>query len=115
MSAKTHSGLINLILLELTNRGCRAWKNATGTALSLDGCRVIKYGCLGSPDIIGLTATGRFIGVECKVGYDQQREGQAAFQRMIEKQNGIYILARDVEDVVIRLNDDIGLQQIPTP
>lgn len=60
---------------------------------------VIRYGLIGSSDIIGIREGGQMICVEIKIGTDKQREAQAKFQKMIERRGGIYILARSVEDV----------------
>jgi hypothetical protein len=74
------------------------WKNNTGTARAFDSNRVISFGLPGSPDIIGITNDGRFIGIECKTGKAVQSPQQKKFQAAIEKFNGIYILVRSVDE-----------------
>ena len=53
----------------------------------------------GWPDITGLLPDGRFIGVECKAPGGRQGPLQRAMECEIRKRNGIYILARSIEDV----------------
>ena len=53
----------------------------------------------GWPDITGLLPGGRFIGIECKAARGRQSAVQKAMERKIRSRNGIYILARSVEDV----------------
>jgi len=53
----------------------------------------------GWPDITGLLPSGRFIGVECKSTKGRQPPAQQRMEHEICKRNGIYILARCVEDV----------------
>jgi len=53
----------------------------------------------GWPDITGLLPDGCFIGVECKSKRGRQSQAQKAMERKIRMRNGIYILARCVEDV----------------
>jgi hypothetical protein len=44
--------------------------------------------------------------VECKAKGDRQSQAQKAMQQEIEKRDGIYVLARGVEDVERRLTND---------
>ena len=53
----------------------------------------------GWPDITGLLPDGRFVGVECKAKRGRQSQAQKAMEREIRRCNGIYILARTIEDV----------------
>lgn len=95
-----HQRLVSLILIELSKMGFRAWKNTTGTGLSMDGSRVIKFGVPGSPDIMGIGPQGKFLGVEVKTGSGVLRQEQIAFRDMVRRQGGIFIEARSIEDVV---------------
>jgi len=77
------------------------WNNPTGKAhFGVDTNSVVRYGLVGSPDIIGIMPNGQFIGIECKRrdGGKQSPE-QKAFERASTKRGAIYILARSVEDV----------------
>jgi len=53
----------------------------------------------GWPDITGLLPNGRFIGVEVKTKRGRQSDAQKRIEREIRKRDGIYVLARSVEDV----------------
>ena len=49
----------------------------------------------GQADISGIGPRGVRIEIECKTLKGRQQEAQIAFQNMIEKHGGIYIIARD--------------------
>lgn len=54
----------------------------------------------GCPDIIGWQkGTGKFIGVECKVGSNKRTQLQEQFAQSMLDDNCIYILAYDLKDV----------------
>lgn len=81
----------------LKNQGMLTWRNNSGT-LWANG-QPVSFGHPGSPDIIGMTKDGRFIGVECKSARGKQSEKQKAFEAKVRANNGIYILARSVVDL----------------
>ena len=57
-------------------------------------------GCTpGVPDIVGILPGGRFLGIEVKTAKGKLSDKQAYFKEMIEKNGGLYILARSIEDV----------------
>lgn len=91
----THADLVNAILLTVSPLGI-AWNNPTG-ALKVED-RFIRYGCPGSPDILGCIK-GRFVGIEAKVGKDRQSPKQTDFAAAVRRAGGVYILARSVDDV----------------
>lgn len=102
---KLHQELVANILCELSKPqyNCRVWKNATGTALSMDGRRVIRYGLPGSADILGVRWPGQFIAIEVKTGSGRQNPDQLAFQKMVESLGGVYIVARSIQDLLPQL------------
>ena len=75
------------------------WQNDTGSARSMDGKRVIRFGCPGSPDIIGCL-DGRWIGLEVKTETGRQRETQIAFQDAIIRAGGLYAVVRSPEGAI---------------
>jgi hypothetical protein len=85
------------ILTYLEARGIYHWRNNVGRKHNL------YFGKKGSGDILGLTKHGIFFSVEVKNKTYKQSEAQIEFQRMIEQNNGLYILARSLEDVVDKL------------
>jgi len=90
--------VVNSCIRWLLLNGCFVWRNNTG-AYKSEGGRFIRYGCKGSPDIIGMTASGRFIGVECKYGKGKLQGTQKAFGEKIVSHGGIYIVAYSIDDL----------------
>jgi hypothetical protein len=97
------------ILLAVGSRpDCRIWRNNTGVGRTLSGQRVIRFGLVGSADLLGILRGGRFLAVEVKTAKGRQSEAQRNFQRMIESMGGIYVLARDVQTVVDVIDEETG-------
>jgi hypothetical protein len=84
-----HSDLVAAALLTL-NRVGAAWGNNTGALKDATG-RVVRYGLIGSSDIIACIK-GRFVGVECKVGRDRLSEQQHRFRAWIDRNQGLTIV-----------------------
>lgn len=87
------------------------WNNPTGAARSMDGSRVITFGCPGSPDIIGLrlvtvdasmvgSVIGLAVGIEVKTEKGSLSAQQIAFRKRFMEVGGLYIEARDVDTVL---------------
>lgn len=102
-----HQKLVNDILREYgALPHIRVWKNATGSARSHDGERVISFGLKGSADIMGIISPiGRFLAIEVKTGKAKQNPAQLNFQRMIERMGGVYVVARSLSDLQFLLPD----------
>lgn len=80
----------------------RIWRQNTGQAwVPLGhGWRPVRMGLPGVADIIGIMAPhGRWLAIETKASGGRQRSSQKAFQAMVERMGGLYVLARDVETV----------------
>lgn len=75
-----------------------AWRNNTGSYKTPEG-RFIRYGHVGSADILGILPDGRFLAVECKTPEGRQRKQQKVFQSMIERNGGVYVIARSTADL----------------
>lgn len=73
------------------------WRNNTGAARDVSG-RVIRFGLVGSPDIIGVHR-GRFIGIECKSDRGRLSAEQSAFRQRFESCGGLYLVVRSVTDL----------------
>lgn len=74
----------------------------------MSGQRVIRFGLVGSADLLGILRGGRFLAVEVKTAKGRQSEAQRNFQRMIESMGGVYVLARDVQTVVDVIDEETG-------
>lgn len=85
------------ILGYLDHIGILAWRNNSGVMFS--GNYRFQLAPPGSPDIIGMTKEGRWLGIEVKDVKGKQNENQVAFQQKVEQNGGLYILARSIEDV----------------
>jgi hypothetical protein len=97
---RVHNELVNrmLILLHSSKLG-NFWSNPTGAVKTENG-HFQRYGLLGSSDIIGLCTQGRFIAIEIKTGASSvQSKHQKAFEKMIQKNNGLYFLVRQESDI----------------
>lgn len=85
------------ILLTFGNRDdLRIWRNNCGVARR--GKQLIRFGVPGQADISGIMQGGRRLEIECKAGTRQTKE-QRAFQAMIERFGGLYVLAKSTDDV----------------
>ena len=94
-SIKAHEDLVKKILLwcAYERPGWILWKNNTGKGITFHGS-IVKFGLKGSPDIIGFTEHGTFVGIEVKTGNAVQNKFQKAFQKKLEECNGIYKVIR---------------------
>ncbi len=91
----------------------RLWRNETGLfwagevagrtrgggLLLRHASRVMAGLCKGSADLIGITNTGRFIGLEVKAGKDVLKPHQRAWLELIAELGGIAEVVSSVEDV----------------
>lgn len=97
----TERDVLNACLQWLAVNGYFVWRNNTGGYKINDGAgRFIRYGAKGSPDIIGMTKQGQFLGIECKAGRNKQEPEQIEFEAKIKASGGIYILAYSVDDLI---------------
>lgn len=92
----------NAILREFGARAdMRLWRQNTGAA-TFRGQRV-SFGVQGAADLSGILPDGRRLEIEIKSAVGRQSPEQRAYQTMIERFNGVYILARSVDDVYAAL------------
>lgn len=61
---------------------------------------MVRFGLVGSADIIGILKGGTFLAIEVKTGKARQSKQQLAFQKMITDFGGHYLVARSVDDVL---------------
>lgn len=93
------------ILEYLKLRGHYCFRNNTGAfSIPQQGLfkrRFIRFGEVGSPDIVGcLKGKGLFFGIEVKSEKGQLTDNQKEIQATILSLGGRYIVARSVDDVI---------------
>ena len=85
----------------------RLWRANVGAARV--GNRLIRFGIPGQADLTGLLSDGRRLEIEVKSVRGRQTPEQEAFGRIIERFNGIYVLARCPDDVRTKL-EALGIE-----
>lgn len=85
----------------LTKIGCFVWRNNTGMLKS--GGRFVRFGKLGSGDIIGLTPSGRFISIENKSNGEPISKAQHEFANSVAAKNGIAIFVKSLDDLISQI------------
>jgi hypothetical protein len=79
------------------------WRNNTGGMnFSYKGKKgFFRFGAVGSSDILGIRPpSGQLVAIECKGTGGKVSPAQITFKEEIEKQGGLYILARSVDDLI---------------
>lgn len=92
VSKRTESAILKDCLHWLQANGVFAWRNNTG-ALPTGNGRWLRYGYVGSADILGYCRNGRGLAIECKSPGGSQSPAQVEFQRRAEETNALYVLA----------------------
>lgn len=82
----------------LAYKGISHWRSNVGRK------HYMQFGLVGSADITGLLKDGRRLEIEVKDYKGKQSMEQIKFADMIRKSNGLYILARSLDDVVDKLS-----------
>jgi len=107
------SDIQNLILMALSDAGCKVWRQNVGVGWTGDASRtrdgnvIIKNArplhaglCRGSSDIIGLTPDGRFLAVEVKTQHGRVTPEQENFIARVGQQGGVAGVCRSVDDAL---------------
>lgn len=75
------------------------WRNNIGHAQMRHSGRVtFGVGGPGGADLLGLDRNGRFLAFEIKTPVGRQSPEQRAFQALVTKLGGIYLVMRSVDD-----------------
>lgn len=80
----------------LEQKGILCWKDAKPLFTKKRGFSKSN----GTPDILGVLKDGRFLGIEVKTAKGKLSEAQINFMKRISNTKAIFILARDVDDVI---------------
>ena len=106
--------LTSELLVEIPRRfpNIRVWRsNRIDALLTGAGGRLrrVKAGIDGQADISGIVGpTGRRCEIEVKAGKDRLSLDQYAFQHMIESHGGLYLIARDLDGTLAKLQAVLG-------
>ena len=99
--ATVESNILNACMVALSKAGCLVFRNNTGVLQDRSG-RPIRYGlCIGSADIIGLCADGKFLSVEVKTPTGRVSPAQSAFIAAVRRQGGRAGVARSPDEAVL--------------
>jgi hypothetical protein len=80
----------------------------------MDGQRIIKYGLVGSADILGILGPfGRFLAIEIKTGNAKQSKQQHAFEKMIISRGGLYFVYRSTEEALKSVSHHLEIEKRP--
>lgn len=102
----SENSVVNACIRWLHLNGCFVWRNNSGATTKkytnkqgVSSEYHVRFGAKGSPDIVGTTPTGRFIGVECKFGRNKLDDHQKAFGNKLIEKNALFIVAYSVDDL----------------
>lgn len=87
---------------------CFAWRNNSGAiALQSAGSkrRYVRYGLVGSSDIIGVWR-GIFLAVECKRPGNTPTDAQESFMSAIRAKGGVAVWVDSLDALLDRLNEE---------
>jgi len=107
MPKPTEKQLQTAILDYLTMRHFLVWRNNSGMAESTNAktgaSYRIKLGKSGSPDIIGMTKSGQWLGIEVKGEKGRQRDSQKEFESEVRANHGVYLLVHSWEEFITKM------------
>lgn len=80
------------------------WRNNTGVmntpSVGNAKSRFIRFGKVGSGDILGMTHSGRFFSVEVKRKGNKPTDFQMEFMNRVKQEGGIALIAYSLDDVI---------------
>jgi hypothetical protein len=82
-------------------RGLVAWRNNTGARKV--GSRFVRWGDVGSADILGILPGGRLLAIECKRKGNRPTPAQVAWHQMVSDAGALVIVATSVDDLTRQL------------
>ena len=113
------TGIQRKIMLALSEAGCLIFRNETsgawvgkklhqaGDQVTLGDARMIRFGlCVGSADLIGLTATGQFLAIEVKTHTGRASKEQINFINQVRAHGGRAGIARSVKEALSIIHND---------
>ncbi len=110
-AAGEHKKLVNEVLAAIGSRpDVRVWSNNTGATKTESG-GYVRFGLVGSGDIIGFTSRGQFINFEIKTGNARLSRYQQAFHRVCIAFGALSRTIRSVDEAVKTL-DELNLPDV---
>lgn len=100
------SDIMREIQLEAPKVGARLFRNNVGLFDTADGRKIRTGLCVGSADLIGWTATGRFLAVEVKRPGERPTKEQARFLQSVSDAGGVGVLAHSVTEFSARMQKE---------
>jgi hypothetical protein len=88
-------------------RGVLAWRNNSGALRDATG-RPVRFGAVGSPDILAVGPHGRLWAIECKAPGRKPTAAQRAFLGAVEAAGGLAVVVSDVRELVEVLDRELG-------
>ena len=83
--------------------GLTLWRNNSGALVDQRG-QLVRYGQPGSADVLGVASpSGRLVALEVKRPGGRQTDLQRAWQGMVERHGGLYLLVTSVDQAVAEL------------
>ena len=79
-------------------RGIYCWRNNTGAVKIAPG-RFMRFGKVGSSDILGILPGGRFLAVECKGKGGRLAPEQKQFLADVQKLGALAVVAQDWQEL----------------
>ena len=105
----TANALTESVLKYLNIKGFLAWRQNNGGIY--DPTKKVfraNSSYRGVSDIIAIEPkTGRFWGIEIKIGKDKQSVFQTVFQKDVEKRNGKYLVVKSLDDIIKSVDESI--------
>ena len=99
----TESMILKACLQLLALRGIVAWRNNSG-ARKIEG-RYVRFGAVGSADILGVLPGGRFLAVEVKAGRGRLTEAQASWHAIMREQGAACFVVRSPQELDAALEE----------
>lgn len=90
------------VLQGLAARKLFCWRANTGKAML--GERMVSFGLKGQGDVLGMFPWGQFLAIECKSDTGRQSNDQIRFMLAVQRNRGVYILARDVTETLATID-----------
>ena len=102
MKKESENDIVNACLQYLRLKNIFVWRQNNLATPTKEG-RYYFRGMAGVSDIQGLLPTGRALYIECKTKRGIMSPAQEEFRKNVEKNKGLYILARSVDDLTTNL------------